>query len=211
MGGVSAGPYASLNVSYSVGDEWRRANANRDLAGRTIEGDGSWHTMRQVHGSEVVRATSISGSDEADAIWTDEAGRLIGVLVADCVPVLLAGDGTIGAAHAGWRGLVGGVIANAARTTAANRAYAGPAIGPCCFEVGDDVRAAFEERFGTEVLVPPRHVDLWAAAEASVREAGVTDVHTARICVSCHPDVFFSHRRDAGRTGRQALIARLDP
>ena len=84
--------------------------------------------------------------------------------------------------------------------------FAGPAIGPCCFEVGAEVIEAFAKKFPASV-VDDSHVDLWTAAEMAASRAGATSVRSARICTSCHPELFFSHRRDAGRTGRQALLA----
>jgi hypothetical protein len=114
------------------------------------------------------------------------------------------------AVHAGWRGLVSGVVARASEVVEASAAWAGPAIGPCCFEVGGDVVEAFGRRFGAEVVADERHVDLWRATELAALRAGVADVRSARVCTSCHSDLFFSHRRDRGRTGRQALVAALE-
>ncbi|MEX2537266.1 MAG: polyphenol oxidase family protein [Actinomycetota bacterium] len=210
-GGTSFGVLSSLNLSFKIekelgGDE-DRVIANRDLAGRAIGSVGPWRNVRQVHGADVVRA-AVKRRD-ADAVWTDEPERTLAVLSADCVLGLFVGDGRIAVAHAGWRGTVAGIVENAARAVGAHTVYLGPAIGPCCFEVGAEVVAAFEERFGAEVLGDERHVDLWSAAGIAARSAGVRDVFSARLCTSCHADLFFSHRRDRGRTGRQALIARL--
>lgn len=205
LGGNSSGPFASLNLTFVGGDDPEAVRANRALAGRAVGRDGDWSVTRQVHGAEVHRA---AGSDlrDGDALWTDEASDTLAVLSADCVLMLLVGADRLGVAHGGWRGLVGGVIQTAAGATAATEAFAGPAIGPCCFEVGAEVIDAFT-RTCPEAVVDERHVDLWTAAEAAARAAGVTVVRSARICTSCHPELFFSHRRDAGRTGRQALIA----
>jgi YfiH family protein len=207
MGGRSEGPFATLNLSFVVGDERDTVSGNRKLAGASIGRDGRWSVTKQVHGSEVHRAESGQLRD-GDALHTDRPQDTLAVLSADCVLVLLAGPGGVAVAHAGWRGLVAGVIENAIGVVGATEAFAGPAIGPCCFEVGPEVIDAFEQRYPGAVP-DPRHVDLWAAAEAAAKGAGVSRVHTARICTSCHPSLFFSHRRDAGRTGRQALIARL--
>lgn len=207
VGGVSLGSLAELNLSLSVGDDEDRVLANRDLASRTIGRDVAWSTIRQVHGTRVVPAAAPPNREEADAVWTDDPTRTIAVLAADCVPLLLARDRTVAAVHAGWRGLVAGVVEAGAAAIRARAAWAGPAIGPCCFEVGGDVVEAFHARFGEPVVADERHVDLWRAAELAALDAGAARFHAARICTSCHPAVFFSHRRDRGRTGRQALIA----
>src|SRR4029077_3423950 len=127
-----------------------------------------------------------------------------GVVSADCVLVLALGADRIGVAHAGWRGLAAGVVENIARGVEADESFGGPAIGPCCFEVGTEVIDEFPD-----AATDARHVDLWAATEAAARRAGAQTFNTARLCTSCHPDLFFSPRRNKAVTGRQALIARL--
>jgi hypothetical protein len=190
-----------------VGDDEDRVLANRDLAGRAIERDSKWAVVKQVHGCDIVRASSTR--HPADALWTDDPGRTIAVMAADCVPVLLVEEDRIAAAHAGWRGAAAGVVQAAAEAVGATRAWVGPAIGPCCFEVGGEVAGVFAETFGPSVIHEGSRVDLWAAVAVALEEAGVRETHIARLCTSCHPELFFSHRRDGGRTGRQALIARL--
>jgi hypothetical protein len=113
----------------------------------------------------------------------------------------------IGVAHAGWRGMAAGIVERIVDIVDAEQVFAGPAIGPCCFEVGAEVTAEFEARYPSAV-VDERHVDLWAAAEQA---AGDATFHAAGVCTSCHPDLFFSHRRDKGVTGRHGLIARMSP
>lgn len=208
LGGTSEPPLDQLNVSLSLGDHPARVFCNRDLAARTIDGSWNWSTIRQVHGARVVYATPNSRKD-ADAVWTDDPARTIAVLVADCVPVLMIGNRGIAAVHAGWRGLVAGVVEAAAREVDATRAWAGPAIGPCCYEVGTDVTEPFAERFGAGPVTDDRHVDLWEAVSTAATSAGLESVAAARLCTSCHSELFFSHRRDQGLTGRQALVARL--
>jgi polyphenol oxidase len=209
IGGVSLEPFDELNVSMSVGDGPHRVLANRDLAARPIGGNGLWSTVKQVHGSDVIPARRHGRHRSADGQWTDEPGMTLGALAADCVLVLLIGPMRIGVAHAGWRGLVDGVIEAAVEATEATTAFAGPAIGPCCFEVGSDVVEAFDHTY-VSAVVDQYHVDLWKAVETAARSAGVATVACARICTSCHPGLFFSHRRDLGQTGRQALVARID-
>jgi polyphenol oxidase len=202
IGGGSEGPYAALNLSFVVGDADERVRTNRATAGAAIARDGPWSVTRQVHGCDVVAPSERIA--DADGLFTADPTRTLAVLSADCVLLLMTGPGGIAVAHAGWRGLVAGVIENAIAAVGATEVFAGPAIGPCCFEVGPEVTAAFGERAPGSV-VDDRHVDLWAAAEAA---SGSVDFHAARLCTSCHADLFFSHRRDAGATGRQALLAR---
>jgi copper oxidase (laccase) domain-containing protein len=108
--------------------------------------------------------------------------------------------------HAGWRGLLGGVVENAVAAVGGRAvAIVGPGIGPCCYEVGDEVATPFRKRFGGSVL-RGRSLDLPAAAEAALRSAGCASVERLDLCTSCHADLFFSHRRDGQRTGRQGVI-----
>jgi YfiH family protein len=215
LGGVSEYPFDELNVSNSVGDGLHRVLANRDLAARAIGRGPWWSTVKQVHGAEIVVAHPTAGrgpagrNREADGQWTEDEEPTLAVLSADCVLVLAVGDGgRLGVAHAGWRGIVAGVVENIVAATEARRVFLGPAIGPCCFEVGADVTAEFSMRYPTAVT-DERHVDLWTGAEAAARAAGAQEVAAARLCTSCHRELFFSHRRDKGFTGRQALLARI--
>jgi YfiH family protein len=213
QGGVSNGPLAKLNVSTTqegrYGDNPLRVIANRDLASRAIGRRGfGWATVHQVHGSRVVEAPRPGPRIDADAMWTDEPDRTLAVVSADCVLLLCVGPGRFAVAHAGWRGAVAGVIENTVREVYATDVFAGPAIGPCCFEVGPEVIDAFRRTY-PDAIADERHVDLWRAAEIAATQAGATSFHAARICTSCNPELFFSHRRDHGLTGRQALLATL--
>ena len=211
IGGVSEEPFDELNVSMSVGDGLHRVLANRDLAARAIGRGPMWSTVKQVHGAEVTVARPgprAGRPPEADAQWTEDDEPTMAVLSADCVLLLLIGDVRVGVVHAGWRGLVAGIVEKAVEAVGAREVFAGPAIGPCCFEVGTDVADEFRLRYAAAVT-DERHVDLWTAAEAAATSAGATTVRSARLCTSCHAELFFSHRRDAGLTGRQALLARL--
>lgn len=209
VGGGSEPPFDGLNLSFVVGDDDERVRANRELAGGTIGAGGRWSVVRQVHGADVVHASDEIG--DADAQWTDEPARTLAVFAADCVPVLVIGPrGRLGVAHAGWRGLVGGVIEATIRAVGGSpRVVAGPAIGPCCYEVGGDVAEPFLQRFGPSVIAGDGRLDLWHAADLAASDAGAASSSAARVCTSCHPELFFSHRRDGGRTGRQALLARV--
>lgn len=223
LGGRSDPPYASLNLSYVSGDDPATVRANRARALQAIGGDASgWTGGRQVHGAGVRRvgahdrgrgaADPDSTLPDTDALVTDEPGIPLAVLVADCVPLLLADPRArrIAVVHAGWRGLVSGVVENAAAAfDSPSRvvAIAGPSIGPCCYEVGADVARPAAERFGAGVLRDGR-LDLWTATAAALRAAGVGDATFAALCTRCEPHRFYSHR--AGDAGRQGLLALLD-
>jgi hypothetical protein len=165
---------------------------------------------RQVHGASVRRADGTG--EPGDGLWTDSPGQPLLVFTADCLPVALArADGqapAIAALHVGWRGLLAGIAAGAVSALGGGElaAVVGPGIGPCCYEVGPEVAGLFRERFGEDVVRSGR-LDLWTAAERALRGAGVASVHRTDLCTSCNPDLFFSHRRDAGRTGRQGMVA----
>jgi polyphenol oxidase len=130
------------------------------------------------------------------------------VLVADCFPVALAGDGRVAMLHCGWRGLAGGIVEKAVeRFEQPPAAAVGPGIGPCCYEVGQEVLQAFEDIDGA---ADDRMLDLRAVIAHKLAAAGVADVQHLDHCTSCRPELYFSHRRDNGVTGRQAGLAVLD-
>lgn len=213
-GGASAAPFDTLNLGDLVGDDpaavaenWRRLEAATGLG---------FARVRQVHGARVVAAEGPTGPrEEADAVVSTRPGVAACVAVADCVPVLLAAPRgrAVAAVHAGWRGTVARAAAEGARALAAAagvspaalRAVIGPSIGPCCYQVSDDLAARFAADFGAPVVRRgeggPR-LDLWAANLAALRDAGVMEVELLGRCTACEPGRFFSHRRDAGRTGR---------
>ncbi len=209
VGGTSKPPFDELNISFQVGDDESNVRTNREIAGRAIASDGRWSIVRQVHGSVVVPADERKVPD-ADGLWTDDPEQVLAVSAADCIPVLIVAGRRVCLAHAGWRGLVAGIVEQAVGSAGVNASvFAGPAIGPCCYEVGADVAEDLAGVSEGAVTSDGRHVDLWAAAEAAAMDAGAATFSAARICTSCHSELFFSHRRDAGRTGRQALVARL--
>jgi polyphenol oxidase len=195
-GGVSEGPYASLNLGLWTDDDPTHVRRNRELAqGHT--GAARLAQGRQVHGTRVV--VDGQGIEDADGQVTTARGVAATVLVADCLPVALAGADGVGVVHAGWRGLAAGVLEAGVEATGAVAAAIGPGIGPCCYEVGDDVRAAFGTQGPT--------LDLKAVARARLQAAGVQEIHDCGLCTACDPERFFSHRRDRGVTGRQAGLA----
>jgi hypothetical protein len=150
--------------------------------------------------------------DHCDGLWSDEPGRAMLLLTADCMPIAIARateqSPALAILHAGWRGLLAGIVGSGVRALGARKLAAaiGPSIGPCCYEVGEEVAGPFREAFGDDVARDGK-LDLWTAAERALRAAGVEQVDRADLCTSCHPDRFFSHRRDHGRTGRQGVIA----
>jgi hypothetical protein len=195
-GGVSEGPFASLNLSPWTDDDAAHVRANRE---RVLAQTGAARLAqgRQVHGVRVV--VDAEGIEEADGQVTTAHDVAAIVLTADCLPVALAGPGAVAMVHAGWRGLAAGVLEAGVAACGAVMAAIGPGIGPCCYEVGDDVRAAFATSEPT--------LDLKAIARARLLAAGVTDVHDCGLCTACDPERFFSHRRDRGVSGRQAGLA----
>ena len=218
IGGVSEPPYESLNVAVKTGDQPGRVVDNRRrltaALGLAPENVLMGH---QVHGADLLRhdrpqepkvyAEVIASPDDVDAHATDQPGLAPLVVTADCLPVALAGPRGVAMAHAGWRGLAAGVLGRAAEAVDAQAAAVGPGIGPCCYEVGDEVLDAFE---GLDGVAEGRMLDLAAAARVLLERAGVADIGTAGICTSCNPDLFFSHRRDGETTGRQAGLAWLE-
>jgi YfiH family protein len=213
LGGVSEGAYASLNLGRKSGDEVERVDENRRIACEAIGADVEKLALNhQVHSDRVVRATPGARGEHADGLWTDEPGLPILAMSADCLPIaLLRTDGrapAVSVLHAGWRGLLDGIVASGVDALGRRdlAAAIGPAIGPCCYEVGEEVAAPYRERFGEDV-VQGRHLDLWTSAERALHAAGVEHVERFDRCTACEPETFFSHRRDAGRTGRQGVIA----
>ena len=196
-----------------TGDDPQRVNENRRIACAALGADiGQLTHNYQVHSNRVVRAApGRRGEEHADGLWTDEPGVPLLVMSADCVPIVLVRtDGTPGLAvlHAGWKGLLAGIVKAGVdalgRSTLA--AAIGPAIGPCCYEVGEEVAAPYRERFGEDVM-HGHNLDLWTSAQRALREARVARIHRFDRCTSCEAEAFFSHRRDGGVTGRQGVIA----
>jgi polyphenol oxidase len=213
-GGVSEGPYASLNLGLMTADDDAHVEENRRRACAAVGADVKQLAMnRQVHGAVVHRAEPGRRGAPGDGLWTDDERVPMLKLTADCLPVALArtdGPPRLALLHAGRLGLLEGVVdaGVAAIGRGRVRAAIGPGIGPCCYEVGDDIRDAYRERFGGDV-VRGGNLDLWRAAELALRAAGVDDVERVDLCTACHADRFFSHRRDRGVTGRQGVIGYL--
>lgn len=213
VGGVSEGPYASLNLGRKSGDDVARVDENRRIACEAIGAELETLALNlQVHSARVLQAAAGVRGEHADGLWTDEPGVPVLAMSADCLPVALArGDSeapAVAVLHVGWRGLLSGIVAAGVHALGDHTLAAaiGPGIGPCCYEVGEEVAAPFRERFGDDVVRDGR-LDLWTSAERALGAAGVQRVERFDRCTACEPETFFSHRRDAGRTGRQGVIA----
>ena len=218
VGGVSEEPYEALNLAIKTGDQPRNVVENRRrLAAALGIAPENVVMGRQVHGAELHRhaapqeprvyADAVKSPYEVDAHATDQAGLVPLVMVADCLPVALAGPSGVAMAHGGWRGLAGGILETAAEAVRATAAAIGPGIGPCCYEVGEDVLTEFS---GLDGVAEGRMLDLPAVARRLLQRAGVEQVEASELCTSCNPELLYSHRRDGERTGRQAGLAWLE-
>jgi polyphenol oxidase len=212
IGGVSERPYDALNVAILTGDDPEAVRANRRRLAAVLERDPEAVVMgRQVHGAELrehrtrqlpaVFADVLPSNERVDAHATSNPELTPLVMVADCLPVAMAGPEGVVMAHCGWRGLAAGLVGQAAEAVDATAAAVGPGIGPCCYEVGEEVLAEFED---LDDVAEGRMLDLTAVARTLLARAGVTEVESADLCTSCNPELFYSHRRDGERTGRQA-------
>ncbi|KAF1692000.1 peptidoglycan editing factor PgeF [Pseudoxanthomonas koreensis] len=227
--GVSAAPFDTFNLGARCGDDPSVVAANRAELARRAGLPSSPYWLRQVHGSGVLRFDARAGDEvaaaeepEADAAVTSKPGTVLAILTADCLPVVFAArDGSeVGAAHAGWRGLAGGVleatVAAMATPAAQLLAWLGPAAGPLAYEIGAEVRDAFigedPEAASAFTATRPGHwrVDLYALARRRLQGAGMPAdaIHGGGLCTISDPRRFYSHRRDQ-RTGRMATVAWL--
>jgi YfiH family protein len=231
-GGVSTGPYDSLNLGLHVGDDPVLVRDNRQCAAEALGWDASSMVCAaQVHGTEVALVEStacgrgVSEYDDAipdtDSLITNNSGVLLTLFFADCFPVIFA-DPThraVGVAHAGWRGTVDGVAENTIHAMAMAfgtrpedlRVAIGPGIRTCCFSVGDEVSAKFPVKVCSR-RDGANFVDLAEALNRRLLAAGVDPEHieTCRHCTVCRPDLYFSHRRDGGVSGRMAAFVGID-
>jgi YfiH family protein len=216
-GGVSEGPYASLNLGLQTGDDPARVIENRGLLAEQLGLDpGAIAFGHQVHGTAIERWGAVPDPQrhgftnplpelpEVDGHTTARHGLGLLVQVADCLPVALASRQRAAMLHCGWRGLAQGIVEHALNLfEIPPAAVIGPGIGRCCFEVGPEVIAEFDD---VEGAAEGRMLDLRHVAEAKLRACGVERVEHVDMCTSCREDLFFSHRRDGGVTGRQCGI-----
>jgi purine-nucleoside/S-methyl-5'-thioadenosine phosphorylase / adenosine deaminase len=238
LGGVSPAPFDSLNIGILTEDSDENAIENR----RRLAAALGFAPERiayglQVHGAELETVPSSfrgsfgtprypkeprDGLAEVDGQVVVELGVAGLVFTADCLPVALHGSGGVAMLHCGWRGLAAGIVARGAAAVGATSAAIGPGIGPCCYEVGPEVLAAFADLGDGIAADGPisqdigdksahRQLDLGEVARRLLVEAGVEQVQAAGLCTSCEADLFFSHRRDDGSTGRQGSLAWVDP
>jgi YfiH family protein len=232
LGGISSAPYGSLNLGTHVGDRAAQVAGNRRLLRRALPDLTRLQWLNQVHGT---RAITVSAGNkplrrrQADAGCVQQAGDGVAVLTADCLPVLFCSrDGRVAAAaHAGWRGLLTGVLENTVVATGRKgselMAWLGPAIGPCCFEVGDEVSTAFlaahdpadtPQRATAEAFLPlsgkpgKSLMDIYKMARLRLQAVGVDAIYGGDQCTVCDHTHFYSYRRD-GVTGRMASIVYL--
>lgn len=216
-GGVSTGPYASLNLGLFTEDDPAHVSENRDRVAAAVNvARRRFQQGFQVHAAHVRALDAPPDPDEepvpADGQATSVLGVATVVVAADCVPIAVAAPGAVAMLHAGWRGLQAGVVAEGVRAVrelggaGPVTAAIGPGAGGCCYEVGDEVHAAFADH-GPGVR-NGRNVDLKAIARRELEAADVAAVHDVGVCTLCaDPGLFFSHRRDGGTTGRQAGVA----
>jgi YfiH family protein len=207
LGGVSDGVYASLNLTRGTGDDPDRVEENRRLACESLGLPYEQLAFnRQVHSPTVHRAGPTTRGLPGDGLWTDEPQLPILAMSADCLPIAIVRSGgprAIAVLHAGWRGLSEGVVAAGVQALGDGpfAAVIGPAIGPCCYEVGPEVSSLFDDD-----LTVDRKLNLWSAAERALRAAGVERVERVDLCTRDYPELFFSHRRDGRERGVQGVI-----
>ncbi len=227
-GGVSGHThhtYRSLNLGMHVNDHADDVLRNRAFLEQFLPSSPMW--LKQVHGTAVVCADDVpSTSIEGDAAYSRTPGKVCAIMVADCLPVFLCdrGGSVVGVVHAGWRGLAAGVIEQTLATmrVPGNEvvAWLGPAIGPDCFEVGEDVYAAFVQQDARAALAfVPREgngisakkwlADIFLLARQRLERNGVIHIGGGGICTFSHPERFYSYRRD-GETGRMAALIWLE-
>ena len=222
LGGVSTGPYASLNLGRNNGDDPMAVAENRRRLFTHLQLPSEPCWMRQVHGAQVVQMPEAANEPSADASFTTRAGVVCLVQAADCLPVLLCDDRgrLVAASHAGWRGMAAGVLENTVRALPVPpqslMAWLGPAIGPAAFEVGAEVREAFvTSDVGAATAFRAGEggkyfADLFVLARRRLAAAGLTRVYGGGVCTVSDPVRFFSHRRDR-ISGRMAALIWLAP
>lgn len=225
-GGNSNTPFDSLNLGHDIGDDESAVTANMGKLIETAMLPSAPHQTRQVHGANHLHCSG-SGrihETEADILIASEPGCPVAVRTADCLPLLLADpvNGVIAAVHAGWRGTVQQVAARTVEKMAglgaaidSIHASLGPCIGPCCFEIGEDTADQLASCSGDTASAISRNgritADLAALNAMQLNECGIPDrrIETLGLCTSCHPERFYSYRRDNGKTGRHLAVVAM--
>jgi purine-nucleoside/S-methyl-5'-thioadenosine phosphorylase / adenosine deaminase len=211
VGGVSEGPFESLNLGRRTGDDVERVDENRRRLCAELDADDQGLTLGfQTHSTVVNRAEAGSRGAPGDGLWTDEPGIPMLALGADCALIAMArtngSEPALAVLHAGWKGLLAGIVESAAQILGPGvAAVVGPTIGPCCYEVGEEVARPFRARFG-DGIVTDRKLDLWTAAEQAALDAGATTVERLDLCTRCNADLFFSERRTGRPRGTQGVL-----
>lgn len=220
QGGVSLPPFDTLNLGDHVGDDPAAVAENRRLVSESLHLTTEPRWLSQVHGTATVDAAVCETGCEADASHTDQPGVVCAVMTADCLPVLFCDTSGrhVAVAHAGWRGLLNGVIEMAISNMNAEGeilAWLGPAIGPEAFEVGDEVRDAFLAVDGgaANAFIPSPNgrwlADIYTLAQRRLQHSGVGGIYGGGFCTFTDTQRFYSYRRD-GRTGRMASLIWLE-
>lgn len=220
IGGLSSPPYESFNLADHCGDEFETVQNNRERLANCLEKGLSFQWLRQEHGVQVLHTSSCVGVPTADALVSNQAGIACCVLTADCLPVFLAEENgkEVCVIHAGWQGMSNGIIGEAIEKMHTDAkhlvAWLGPAIGPCHYEVGSDVRDRYTNNFGEllsescfqSTAVDGKYMaDLFSIANHILMSCGVNKISGGDHCTHCDQENFFSYRRD-GVTGRMANI-----
>lgn len=225
-GGMSAPPYAALNLSYAVGDEEAAVDANRRLLCEALGARDCADRLvwpQQVHGVDVLevndaQTAQVRAQEGVDGVVCVQPDVPVLLCFADCVPVILvAPGGAFAVLHAGWRGALGGIpeigLEKLAKATSCQisdiNCYIGPHIGKCCYEVGSGILKQFVAKYGMDCDAGENHLDLSGAVIASLRRVGASSerIVDVQICTSCSTDRFFSHRAENGLTGRHGAFA----
>ncbi len=216
--GGSAVPFDAFNVALHVGDDAEQVLRNRQLLDARLPGEKHWQWLKQVHGAAVIEAQADGQTYVADACYSDKKAHVCTIMTADCLPILLCDKKgqQVAAIHAGWRSLCYGVIENTLAKFKGPLAdvmvWLGPAIGPKAFEVGEEVKAAFQSQVcgdrASEAFVPTENsnkylADLYQLARMRLHGKGVTAIYGGGLCTHSDASQFYSYRRD-GETGRMA-------
>ena len=200
VGGVSQGPYSSLNLGSRVGDLPHAVAENRARLAKAFG-----YVPAKVKGLPI---------PSGDLLVSRQVGEGLLLTLADCLPIAIVrldGPSALAVVHAGWQGLLSDVVSAAASALGPGRKMAviGPSIGPCCYSIKEDVAGPYRTRFGRSV-VRSGHLNLRAAAVQALAEIGCVSVEHFDICTRCHPEMFFSHRRDGVPCGRQGIIGVIE-
>lgn len=222
VGGVSKLPFNSFNLAHHVGDDPESVNTNRTILRREWLLPHEPYWLNQTHSTRVIHVTDKAEDRNADASWTEQTKTVCTVMTADCLPLLMyqSNPDSVAATHAGWRGLLEGIIENTITSLPGDvrtiKVWLGPAIGPRAFEVGTEVKQAFtdydqssERCFKPSINTDKYLADLYQLAILRLKAAGVTDISGGNYCTFAEQDSFYSYRRD-GETGRMASLIWLE-